>query len=307
MTVLFASCMMILQSTPEEIRQALEGQIRRAQEGLARLEASVARADQEIDRRVKEIVAGEGNEEEKKKKVEEARGARHRLATGYFHLGEPSAVKGELPAESREALKKASDRLTGVLRATEEYYKAADPKDVSKARAFVYDSGWQIAKLAEGAAASAKQAEKGLRTLPDDRPLSLLTADLPNPLAEALGLIGRFAASNDSTFAEVARLTEARRGREAADLAARLLDANRIGLARLRRAQMLLESYSQAQSEIDAALEKAVPILRAGVLAAPAEVARLRPAREMLRAALGYLAQGADAHREALQAALQVK
>ena len=307
MTILFASCMIILQSTPEEIRQSLEGQIRQAQEGLARLEASLAWADQEIDRRVKEIEAGEGSEEEKKKRVEDTRGARNRLATGHFHLGEPAAVKGELPAESKVALKKASDRLTGILRATEEYYKAADPRGVSKVRAFVYDSGWQIAKLAEGAAASVKQADKGLRTLPDDRPLSLLTADIPNPLAEALGFIGRISASNDSAFAEVARLTEAKRGREAADLADRLLDANRIGLARLRRAQMLLESYSQAQSEIDAALEKASPILRAGVLASPAEVSRLRPAREILRAALGYLSQGADAHREALKAALQVK
>jgi len=307
MTVLFASCMFVLQSTPEEIRQALESQVRRAQEGLARLDASVARADEEIARRVKEIEAGDGSEEEKKKKIEETKGTRSRLATGYFHLGEPSAAKGDLSADSKGALKQASGRLTGILRATEEYYKAADPRDVSKVRAFVYDAGWQIAKLAEAAAASAKQADQGLRTLPDDRPLTLLTADLPHPLTEALAFIGGFSASNEAAFAEVARLTEAKRGREAADLATRLLDANRIGLARLRRTQMLLESYSQAQSELDAALEKAVPLLRAGVMAAPAEVARLRPAREMLRAALGFLSQSLEAHREALNAALQVK
>jgi uncharacterized protein YehS (DUF1456 family) len=192
--------------------------------------------------------------------------------------------------------------VTRVLRSAETHFQSLDRNDTSKARGFVYDAGWQVGRLAEGAAATVKQLEKGIRILPDDRPLGLALSEIPDPLADAARMMEAAARWNASAFERVDGLVAERRGREAAELAQRMLAANRVFLSRMRRAQMILESFSQAQTELDEALEKALPMIRAGVLAAQAETVKLRPARETFGKGLQYFLDGLEAQRRAVQA-----
>lgn len=291
------------QADPDEIRRGIQQEIEGAKTRLERLENAVARARKETEEAIRAVEAGPGTPQEKAARAEKLRGEQGRLAVAYYHLGESPPPPPPLSVESAESLRKAAEQVTAVLRSTETYFQSLDRKDASRARAFVYDAGWQVGRLAEGAVASSRQAEKGIRMLPDERPVTLLHADIPDPLADAARLIESAARWNSAGFDRVASLAADRRGREAAEVAQRVLEANRFCLSRLRRAQMILESYSQAQSELDDALERVLPALRAGALGGASELAKLAPAREMLLRGLQCLLEGLAAQRRAVEAA----
>lgn len=300
---LAAVCLTFLQSDPEEIRRGIQQEIERAKARLERLDAAMARAQQETEEAIRAVEAGPGSVEEKAARAQRIKGDQGRLAVTYYHLGEPSPAPVALPTEAADLVKKSAEQVTAVLRAAEAYYQSLDRTDTSKTRAFVYDAGWQVGRMAEGAAATSKQAAKGIRVLPDERPVTLLRANLPDPLEEAARLIESTVRWNAAGFSRVASLAADRRSREASEVAQRLLDANRVCLARLRRAQMILESFSQAQSELDDALERSLPVLRAGALGGPAELAKLQPARDMLQRGLQFFLDGLAAQRGAVEAA----
>lgn len=301
-----AGWVLLLQSTPEEVRKELQDQIAAAKARLERLDRIEAEVRREFKGREADIQKSGRSEEEKKKALEALRAERDARILRAYYAESPDPPSGRIRPEGAEALAEAAGELESVLREAEAF-RAALPEDTdSKTTDLLMTAGWFITRFARAAADASKAAKEGtVSILPDERPVLLARTPVQAPLAVMFRMVRDMQRHNQAALERIRHLYGSGERMNAVIAASRLLRSNSVSLMRLRRVQMLIDSFVGAYDGFNRRLERVLPVLRRQAMTADEKIEALARAQAPLNRTLDLLDRAIELRETATRAVLE--